>query len=249
MDLKDAAAACADLAEVVRLDPTGKEGYWRRAEAYCAMQPPRLDDAVHDCDRLLELDGEDSLAHRLRGVGLLHRGDKDAGVAELTRAIDLDPDDVHAYVSRARVRLEQHRDDEAIADATAAVERESEEATAYVIRGMAYADKHEDDTASADLAKAAAIDGRIRGRQGRARERRPNAAHIHDPPIRLIHRVARVGAVGRLPPEPPPLPERAVARLGRPVVLGVVFLVGARGRLSEGPAPRMTAGRDENSTK
>ncbi len=143
----------------MRLDPTGKEGYWLRTLAYRAMQPPRLDDA-DECDRLLELDGEDSLAHRLRGLTLLHRGDKDAAVTELSRAIELDPDDVYAYVSRARVRLEQHRDDEAIADATAAVERESEEATAHAVRGMAYADKHEDGKASADLAKAAVIDGR-----------------------------------------------------------------------------------------
>ncbi len=231
MDLKDAASAVSDLAEVVRLDPKGKEGYWRRAEAYCAMQPPRLDDAANDCSTLLELDGQDSLAHWLRGLTLLHRGDKAAAAAQLSRAIDLDPDDVHAYVSRATVRLEQHRDDEAIADATAAVERESEEATAYAIRGAAYADKHEDGKASADLARAAAIDNRYAAVRDAHENDVKRANMFTPPPIRSFTGLPGSAPSSSASRSAPP----SGALLGWAAgFLGVVFLVALVGGFLRG---------------
>ena len=77
----DTAAAEPHLREAVRLGPTDQTA-WRNL-GWTLVLLRRDDDAVAALDTALRLYDGDRLAHRARGLARLHRGDLDAGLAEI----------------------------------------------------------------------------------------------------------------------------------------------------------------------
>lgn len=69
------------------------------------LQQRRVDDAITEAKRVLEVDEENALAHNVLGSAYIAKGMPDEAMRELNRAIELDPKLVSAHMKKGVVNL------------------------------------------------------------------------------------------------------------------------------------------------
>ncbi len=151
---------------------TAEEHFNRGVTLY---EQGRLDKAIGEFTKAIELDPNYAEAYRSRGFAYSKKG-KDhwayaditkkpvdyanakaiyqRAIADYTKAIKLDPNDAMAYLSRGEAFFMQGKSDWAIDDYTKAIELDPNDARAYMFRSAVYAVRWETDKAIADLEKA-----------------------------------------------------------------------------------------------
>ena len=95
-------------------DSTFKLARLSRGTAF--MKLDRLDEALADFDRVIDLDPAYSKAYHLRGLVHERIGDHRAALNDISKAIDLDPDYGAAYYSRANLHTNMGNQDLAMED-------------------------------------------------------------------------------------------------------------------------------------
>lgn len=98
----------------------------------------RLDEALADYERAIEIDPESSDAWYNRGVFFEDRGDTAKALADYDRAIELDPTSFRPRLNRGNLHKDAGRADAAITDYSAAAEAAPDHAETYYLRGLAY---------------------------------------------------------------------------------------------------------------
>ena len=129
--LAGAAALGAGLTEAGQLDDTLRmldevrrtvgpayetEYHNLRGNAYLAMG--RIDEALSDLTRAIELDPDNSSVIANRGETYRSIGRHDEALSDLTRAIELDPDNSSVIANRGETYRSIGRHDEALSDLT-----------------------------------------------------------------------------------------------------------------------------------
>ena len=102
------------LDEILRADPDDKLALLARGTVYLKMGNAKS--AKTDFSRVLEIDGNQSKAHHLRGLAKEMEGDDNAALNDFNRAIDIDPEYGAAYYSRATLLTKMGRGAEAAED-------------------------------------------------------------------------------------------------------------------------------------
>jgi tetratricopeptide (TPR) repeat protein len=94
--------------------------------------------ALDDLNWILDVDPQDAIAYRHRGMIRGKQGELQGAIADLNQAIKLNSKDALAYRHRGQVRLKLADNHGAIADLNRALELNPEDASLYVIRGNIY---------------------------------------------------------------------------------------------------------------
>lgn len=173
---RDYGKALADYSEAITREPSSAAFYWRRAEArvqyaFSVGEPDGFTKAIDDCNRSIELDGEDPRAYHARGVARCRLSKVDDAIADQTQAIELDPDYVQAYIDRGyawnlkgllvpRSRKTPRPAEveaciaKAIGDTSEAIRIDPKYAFAFWTRAMLWESKGDFDQAIADYSEA-----------------------------------------------------------------------------------------------
>ncbi len=106
-------AAAELIGKAILARPSDPEYYINRCEAYRGMG--RIEDALADCQKALDLNPDDPGALYAKGVLLLSLDERGDAIDHFRRALDQEPDFVEAQNSLAVVLLEEDRVDEAVA--------------------------------------------------------------------------------------------------------------------------------------
>ena len=128
--------------------------------------------SLAECTGMVELNPQDPMAYRLRGIAHLKRGNHrrrsrcvsawqkccfDKAIADFTTAIRLAPEDVSLYIWRGIAYRAGGQLEEAIADHTKATRLEPKGPRAYDERGAAHEEQGDMAEASEDHEKAEAL--------------------------------------------------------------------------------------------
>jgi tetratricopeptide (TPR) repeat protein len=98
----------------------------------------RLDEAIADENRALELNPKSALAHFYRGVTYLNLKRNDEALLDFDAAIRLEPNFVGAYMGRGQLYVRINHDDEAIADFKSALKLDPRYVDAFLALGDEY---------------------------------------------------------------------------------------------------------------
>ena len=120
--------------------------------------PARLDSAVADYSRVIDLRPRSANAYNNRGIVYRHLGDFEKALADYDTALRLDPRHEAAYDNRGTARLHLRDYDRAVADHTAALKLEGPNAASLNNRGNAYRNRGDYGKAIADFNAAVEID-------------------------------------------------------------------------------------------
>lgn len=135
-------AAC----RMVSLEPGNITTYLVRANILLLME--KGEEAIADCAKAIELEGDNPLAWFLQGKA--RRITNPQGATEdLAKAIAAKDGFTDAYLLRAEILLEANRPAEALPDAEKAIELAPDEESAYLLRGKIH-DKLSNFTAAAE---------------------------------------------------------------------------------------------------
>jgi serine/threonine protein kinase/tetratricopeptide (TPR) repeat protein len=110
--------------------------YYCRANAYARLG--RLQDAVADYSRALELEPAHVPSWRGRGVAYRRMNCPAEAVGDLSRALELDPDDASTWYSRGTTFGRLGSSERALADLTRAIDLDPRQATYWCNRGVEY---------------------------------------------------------------------------------------------------------------
>jgi serine/threonine protein kinase/Tfp pilus assembly protein PilF len=148
------AAAAADLALALELDPRSASLQARRAEAL--RQQGDLEKAIAAATRAIELDPQLAAAWRTRSLAHMTRKDYQDAVADATNALNLSPLDASVLVARAKSRANGKGSDYdgAIADCTKALAIDPRSAAAFTMRAEAHFSLAHLDEALSDATRA-----------------------------------------------------------------------------------------------
>ncbi len=135
---------------IIGEQPTS-DAYQGRGVAY--RQQGKLDLAMQDFNKAIELDAANTYAYNSRGNAYLDQKDYKDAIADYTQAIKLMPTYAYAYDNRGDAYDDEGDTDDAIADYTKAIELDAE-ASFYNDRGIAYFHKKDYNHAIADYTQA-----------------------------------------------------------------------------------------------
>lgn len=110
--------------------------YLARSFAYAAIG--KLDHAVADVNRALDLNPHNADAYRFRGGLYLEKNELDHAIADLDQAIALNPRNAGAYIYRGMSYIKRNDPDRAITAFNQALTLDPRNAEAYSGRGAAY---------------------------------------------------------------------------------------------------------------
>jgi tetratricopeptide (TPR) repeat protein len=120
--------------------------------AYCKLG--RLDKAVADLSKSIELDPKQALVLNYRGVIYCDQlAQYDKALADFSRAIELDPKAAYAWHNRGNAYRKLGQLDKAVVDYSKAIELDPKYASAWYNRGLADSALGQWDKAVADLSK------------------------------------------------------------------------------------------------
>ena len=85
-----------------------------------------LDEAITDCNELMELDPEDAGAYYVRGCTFEKQGRIDESIQDYNKVLELDPDHVNAAYARGACENKRGNFAKAIEDYTLALEKDQE---------------------------------------------------------------------------------------------------------------------------
>ena len=134
----------------------------------------RLDDALRDVERALQLDPRLTHGYRTRATIRRIRGEFEAALGDLDRALALRPNVPSLLVDRGSVRAELERYDAALADVERALELDPTLATGLLVRGQIAASQGRYAEAHADFDRAGTLQadwGALELARGEAYER------------------------------------------------------------------------------
>jgi protein O-GlcNAc transferase len=92
----------------------GANAKWWYRLAFVEARTGRLDEAIQDVRRAIEIDPGYAAAHRRLGLWLLDRNDTEAAEREFTKAGELDSRDISSAVGLARVHLQRQEPQRAV---------------------------------------------------------------------------------------------------------------------------------------
>ena len=116
----------------------GSDAKWWYRLAFVQARTGRLDDAIHDVRRAIELNPTYAPAHLRLGLWLLDRGDIDGAEGAFTRAGEIDPSDVSSAVGLARGYLQRLQNQQAVDVLERALAKHSGDRYAMQLLGTAY---------------------------------------------------------------------------------------------------------------
>ena len=102
------------LTQADELKPDNKLLFVSRGAAFLKLD--KLDQALKDINRAIEIDGQYAKAYHLRGLVSEKNGDDTDALSDFSRAIDLDPEYGAAYNSRAALHTKMGNEDLAMED-------------------------------------------------------------------------------------------------------------------------------------
>ncbi|MFH1227325.1 MAG: tetratricopeptide repeat protein [Planctomycetota bacterium] len=139
--------------KAIEATPTLAYSYYERA-MITAYTYNKLEDAISDFNKVLELDPNSDIGWLAKGTVEYHQKNYDKAIISYNKAIELNPNLADAYSSRGSIYYDKGETDRAIRDYNKAIELNPNLATAYSNRGNAYGKKGEADKAMADYTKA-----------------------------------------------------------------------------------------------
>jgi tetratricopeptide (TPR) repeat protein len=156
--------AIAAYSEAIQEDPSDRQAYYGRAEAYIELRD--FDRMLADYSQVVALYPTDAESYRRRARGIQRFGINDErALADYTRSIELRPDDPELYQKRIEIYEYDHDESNTITDYTRLIELQPERSWWYCKRGLAYVmrsvesgDAADRELALADGARAMAVD-------------------------------------------------------------------------------------------
>jgi len=156
---EDFRAAAIAFTGCILKRPDYAHAYQCRANAYTKLD--RLDEALKDSSKAIELDPEHLEAWICRGNAYVKVNQFDKAVADYSKAIDLAPNNARAWAGRGYAYAQQGQWDKALADYSKAIALDDRLAEAWCDRGQAYAKFGNIDQALADCSKAIEVDEKL----------------------------------------------------------------------------------------
>ena len=136
----------------IRLNDQAWAAYgWRAA---VSMDDGRVEEAVDDYTRMVQLEPEDPTAYYYRAVAHVELGQLKRALRDLTRAVELNPDEVRTYYERGKVHLRRGDPGLAVDDFDRVIAREPDHAHAYDARGVCHEKLGQLDDALRDFGEA-----------------------------------------------------------------------------------------------
>ena len=151
--------ALADYVACLKLDDRRTDALNNKAVQLAKLK--RFDEAIIAFSELVDLDREDFLGYRNRGLCRFDMQDASGALQDYDTALKLNPDDTSSWFQRGNVHLSIDNLDAAEGDFTKALELDSEFARAWMNRGVARYRKGEKSLAAEDLTRAQELDSRI----------------------------------------------------------------------------------------
>jgi type IV pilus biogenesis/stability protein PilW len=121
-------------------------------------QKGRLDQAIAEFNKAIELNPRDAEAYNYRGSAYLQKGQVDLAISDYDQVLRLKPRDAEVYTDRGVAYGAKGQFDRAIADFNRAIELKPSYALAWSCRGGMYLHKGQLDRAIADFSKAVEVD-------------------------------------------------------------------------------------------
>ncbi len=158
-NLELAEKALADYDTCLKLDEFRTDALNNKAVQLAKLD--RLDEAVAAFTELVDLDREDFLGYRNRGLCRFDQKDYPAALADYNKAIRLNSDDASSWFQRGNVHLAMNTLTEAESDYSHAIELDPEFAKAWMNRGVVNYRTGKRTQAAEDLTKAQELDSNI----------------------------------------------------------------------------------------
>ncbi|MEK6301445.1 MAG: serine/threonine-protein kinase [Acidobacteriota bacterium] len=155
----DVAKRDAEWLEAHLSSPSTAEEY--EARCFARRQLEKLDDAISDCSRAIELDPQYAFARFTRGAVYYKKRNFDLSIADYNKGIELNSSHAPAYINRGLGHYMKGEYDLAIRDLTKATGLDPKSAAAFADRGIVRYDKQEYDGALADSNKAIELDPKL----------------------------------------------------------------------------------------
>ena len=121
----------------------------------------KLDLAIKDFDKAIELNPDFAEAYNNRGVAYGINGQVDNAIADFNKAVGLNPTYADAYCNRGNTYLLTGEIDKAIKDYSRSIKHAPKDAVSYSNRGVAYLRKGEVEKTIEDTSKAIELDERF----------------------------------------------------------------------------------------
>jgi tetratricopeptide (TPR) repeat protein len=141
--------AVADLTKLVEKDGDNPAAIGALAEALTNLK--KYDEALKQCDRIIELKPQLTLGYSLRARIHVMKGDTKAGLKDLDEALKINPDDLAGLIMRSRLHAVEGNDDQAKADIEKALRLSPDLPQGILLRSMLAAQKDKFGEAIADM--------------------------------------------------------------------------------------------------
>ncbi len=151
--------ALADYDSCLRLDNRRTDALNNKAVQLAKMK--RYDEAILAFSELVDLDREDFLGYRNRGLCRFDMHDNAGALEDYDAALKLNPDDSSSWFQRGNVHLSMDNLDAAESDFSEALELDAEFAKAWMNRGVVRYRKGQKPLAAEDLTRAQELDSNI----------------------------------------------------------------------------------------
>jgi tetratricopeptide (TPR) repeat protein len=152
---RDFDKAEADLTKAIGMDP---HPLFYNARGSTRVLARRLDVALADFDKVVELDPKMYVGHTNRAAVLVELGDLDAAAVSFGHAIERAPEVLNSYTDRAQVYLKLGKAREALRDCDAALAISAAFPLGYYVRGLAREALGETAEAIADYRRHVSLD-------------------------------------------------------------------------------------------
>ena len=151
--------ALADYMACLKLDDRRTDALNNKAVQLAKLK--RYDEAISAFSELVDLDQEDFLGYRNRGLCRFDMHDDAGALQDYDTALKLNPDDASSWFQRGNVHLSMDNLVAAESDFSKALELDAEFAKAWMNRGVARYRHGEKSLAAEDLTKAQELDSNI----------------------------------------------------------------------------------------
>ena len=151
--------ALDDYAACLKLDKLRTDALNNKAVQLAMLK--RYDEALVVFSELVDLDRDDFLGYRNRGLCRFDMHDNDGALQDYATALKLNPQDPSSWFQRGKVHLSMNSLDAAEGDFSKAVELDPQFAKAWMNRGIVRFQRGEKALAAADLTKAQELDSNI----------------------------------------------------------------------------------------
>lgn len=153
---QDIESALETANELVDLEPENTNALLTRVNLL--FMADRDSEAIPDCDRVIELEGENYLAWFLRAKARRATKDLAGAEADVTQAITLKEDFTDGYLLRSQLYLLMKKGQEALDDANKVIALVEEgEETAHLLRGQIYELLGDEDAATNEYQEVLAL--------------------------------------------------------------------------------------------